>query len=119
MLLASIGVMVGGLAMTLASPIVLILMGLVLFTAGFFGAHSIASGWTGALATTGRAQASSLYNLSYYSGSSVIGWSAGLVFQQFGWSAMAAALAVLAGGAAAIAALFLPNRKASGHPGSS
>lgn len=118
-LLASIGVMVGGLAMTLASPIVLILMGLVLFTAGFFGAHSIASGWTGALATTGRAQASSLYNLSYYSGSSVIGWSAGLVFQQFGWSAMAAALAVLAGGAAAIAALFLPNRKASGHPGSS
>lgn len=118
-LLASIGVMVGGLAMTLASQIVLILMGLVLFTAGFFGAHSIASGWTGALATTGRAQAASLYNLSYYSGSSVIGWSAGLVFQQFGWSAMAAALAVLAGGAAAIAALFLPNRKASGHPGSS
>lgn len=118
-LLASIGVMVGGLAMTLASPIVLILMGLVLFTAGFFGAHSIASGWTGALATTGRAQASSLYNLSYYSGSSVIGWSAGLVFQQFGWSAMAAALAILAGGAAVIAALSLPNRKASGHPGSS
>lgn len=118
-LLASIGVMVGGLAMTLASPIILILMGLVLFTAGFFGAHSIASGWTGALATTGRAQASSLYNLSYYSGSSAIGWSAGLVFQQFGWSAMAAALAVLAGGAAVIAALFLPNRKASGHPGSS
>lgn len=118
-LLVSIGVMVGGLALTLASPIVLILSGLVLFTAGFFGAHSIASGWTGALATTGRAQASSLYNLSYYAGSSVVGWSAGLVFQQFGWSAMAAALAVLAGGAAVIAALFLPKHNALAHPVSS
>lgn len=110
-LLVSTGVMVCGLAMTVAGPVAAILVGLVLFTAGFFGAHSIASGWTGALASTGRAQASSLYNLSYYAGSSVIGWSAGLVFQQFGWSAMAGALAVLAAGAAAIAAALLP-----GHP---
>lgn len=111
-LLVSTGVMVCGLAMTLAGPVAAILVGLVLFTAGFFGAHSIASGWTGALASTGRAQASSLYNLSYYAGSSVIGWSAGLVFQQFGWSAMAGALAVLAAFAAAIAAALLPGHQA-------
>ncbi len=109
-LLVCTGTMVAGLAMTLGSPVALILVGLVLFTAGFFGAHSIASGWTGALATTGRAQAASLYNLSYYAGSSVVGWSSGLVFQQFGWSAMAGVLTVLAVLAAVAAVILLPGR---------
>lgn len=108
-LLMSIAVMTAGLALTLASPVAVILTGLVLFTAGFFGAHSIAPGWTGALATGGRAQAASLYNLSYYAGSSLIGWSAGLLFQHFGWGAMAGALAALAALAAAIAATLLPR----------
>ncbi|MFB9164629.1 MFS transporter [Arthrobacter psychrochitiniphilus] len=108
-LLVSAGVMAAGLAMTLAAPIPVILVGLVLFTAGFFGAHSIASGWTGALALMGGAQASSLYNLSYYAGSSVVGWSAGLVFQQFGWTAMAGALAVLIALAVVAAVTLLPR----------
>lgn len=112
-LLASTGTMLAGLAMSLASPVAMILAGLVLFTAGFFGAHSIASGWTGLLATTGRAQAASLYNLSYYAGSSIIGWSAGLVFQQFGWGAMAGTLAVLGALAAVVAATLLPGTTAS------
>lgn len=112
MLLASTAVMVGGLAVTLSGVLPVILAGLVLFTAGFFGAHSIASGWTGALATSGRAQASSLYNLSYYAGSSLVGWAAGLVFQGAGWAALAAALAVLAVLAAVTAAVLLP----AGHP---
>ena len=109
-LLGCTGAMVAGLALTLAAPVAVILVGLVLFTAGFFGAHSIASGWTGALATTGRAQASSLYNLSYYAGSSVVGWSSGLVFQQLGWSAMVGVLAVLALVAAVAAVALLPGR---------
>lgn len=112
-LLASTVVMAAGLALTLATPVALILAGLVLFTAGFFGAHSTASGWTGALASTGRAQASSLYNLSYYAGSSLIGWSAGFLFQRFGWGAMAGALAVLAAVAAAVAAALLPGRRSA------
>ncbi|MFQ4149181.1 MFS transporter [Arthrobacter sp. LAPM80] len=114
-LLVSCAVMILGLALTLASPVAMILVGLVLFTAGFFGAHSIAAGWTGAMASTGRAQASSLYNLSYYAGSSVVGWSAGLVFQQFGWSAMAGVLAVLTGLAAVVARALLPGRGTSGR----
>ncbi len=115
-LLASIAVMMAGLAMTLVQPLAVILVGLVLFTAGFFGAHSIASGWTGALAITGRAQASSLYNLSYYAGSSVVGWSAGFAFQRFGWTAMACALAVLATLAALAALTLLPNRQREREP---
>jgi len=110
-LLGSIAAMVAGLAVTLASPLPAVLAGLVLFTAGFFGAHAIASGWTGAMAASGRAQASSLYNLSYYAGSSVVGWSAGFLFQGFGWPALAGALVVLAVIAAVVAAALLPGRR--------
>jgi YNFM family putative membrane transporter len=95
-LLAGIVLMVAGLALTLTPVLALILAGLVIFTGGFFAAHSIGAGWTGSIATTGRAQASSLYNLAYYLGSSVIGWAGGLVFQSLGWTALAAAIMVLA-----------------------
>ena len=95
-LLAGLALMVAGLALTLTQVLALILAGLVIFTGGFFAAHSIGSGWTGSIATTGRAQAASLYNLAYYLGSSVIGWAGGLLFQSLGWTALAAAIAVLA-----------------------
>ena len=64
--------MITGVAITLSDNIIAVLIGLVVATVGFFGAHSIASGWTGQSAPAGRAQASSLYNLYYYGGSSVI-----------------------------------------------
>ncbi|MGA7203820.1 MAG: MFS transporter [Specibacter sp.] len=112
-LLASLALMLGGLALTVASPLLLILVGLLVFTAGFFGAHSIASGWTGAMAVTGRAQAASLYNLSYYAGSSVVGWSAGFVFQSLGWTALAAALGGLVAAAAITAVVLLPAARSS------
>lgn len=111
-LLGSTTVMVAGLAITLAPALPVILLGLVVFTAGFFGAHSIASGWTGMLASSGRAQAASLYNLSYYTGSSVVGWAAGFAFQALGWSALAGGLALLVLLAAVAAVVLLP----SGHP---
>ena len=61
-------------------------VGLVTFTAGFFGAHAVASGWTPVAADPrARAQASSLYYLGYYAGSSVFGWALGLVFGSAGW----------------------------------
>lgn len=95
-LLTGLGLSTAGLALTLAPSLVLILAGLVVFTGGFFAAHSIGAGWTGAIASTGRAQAASLYNLAYYLGSSIIGWAGGLLFQSYGWNALAAAVMVLA-----------------------
>ncbi|WP_308810205.1 MFS transporter [Arthrobacter sp. HMWF013] len=95
-LLAGILLMIAGLALTLTQVLALILAGLVVFTGGFFAAHSIGAGWTGSIATTARAQASSLYNLAYYLGSSVIGWAGGLVFQSLGWTALALTVMVLA-----------------------
>ncbi|QTG82909.1 MFS transporter [Arthrobacter crystallopoietes] len=105
-LLASIPVIIAGLAITLADSLPVILVGLVVFTAGFFGAHSVASGWTPRLATVGQSQASGLYNLFYYAGSSLLGWAGGLFFVQFGWSGVAifaAVLALLAGTTAVLA----------------
>lgn len=85
--LGSTGVMATGAALMLAP--VAVLAGLLLFTAGFFGAHAIASGWTPADATAeSRAQASSLYYFAYHAGSSLFGWGLGLglVFGQAGWT---------------------------------
>jgi hypothetical protein len=95
-LLGSIAVMIGGTLVTLAPTLWAIVPGLVILTAGFFGAHSVASGWVGARAPVGRAQAASLYNLFYYAGSSVVGWSAGFAFAGGGWPGAVILVCVLA-----------------------
>ena len=74
-----------GLLATLSENLVLIIAGLVVFTAGFFAAHAVASGWVPVLATGSRAQAASLYNLFYYVGSSLLGWLIGIPFMASGW----------------------------------
>ncbi|OIH85650.1 MFS transporter [Arthrobacter sp. UCD-GKA] len=84
-LLASIGLMAAGLAVTLADYLPAIIAGLLVFTAGFFAAHSVASGWIPMLGVGGRTQAASLYNLAYYSGSSIFGWAIGLAFKAGDW----------------------------------
>jgi YNFM family putative membrane transporter len=88
-------IMLAGAVLTLAGPLVAIVAGVGVFTFGFFGAHSIASGWVGRRARTARAQAASLYLLCYYGGSSVIGWLGGLVYGQGGWPALVAMIAGL------------------------
>ncbi|HXD29122.1 MAG TPA: MFS transporter [Arthrobacter sp.] len=120
-LLGSIGVMAAGLAVTLAPTLVLVLLGLVLFTAGFFSAHAVASGWVPLIGRTGRAQSASLYNLAYYTGSSLFGWAVGLAFIPYGWGGAVVFVLVLQGLAAGLAALFLrasgarPARTAAAH----
>jgi MFS transporter, YNFM family, putative membrane transport protein len=106
-LLVAVSIMMAGVAMTLSDNVIVVLIGLVVATAGFFGAHSTAAGWTGQAAPVGRAQASSLYNLFYYAGSSAIGWLGGVAFDARGWTAVAVTILVFAGIAVLLAALFL------------
>ncbi|MCM2131360.1 MFS transporter [Larsenimonas rhizosphaerae] len=80
-----IGVMAGGLAITLMSPVWAILVGMLIFTFGFFAAHSVASGWVGQRATQARGQASSLYLFSYYLGSSSAGTLGGVFWRWHQW----------------------------------
>lgn len=99
-LASSIGLTGAGLALTLAGPLPLVLTGLVVLTAGFFAAHATASGWVAARAGgRARAQASALYLLAYYGGSSLGGWLAGPAFTAAGWGG----LSVLVGGFLAVA----------------
>ncbi|MDF2825422.1 MAG: major facilitator transporter [Mycobacterium sp.] len=106
-LLVGIAVMATGVAMTLSSNVIVVLIGLVIATVGFFGAHAVASGWTGAEAGTGKAQASSLYNLAYYGGSSAVGWLGGVAFDGYGWPAVAGTVLALTVVAGVIAAVML------------
>ncbi|MDL0441743.1 MFS transporter [Stutzerimonas frequens] len=97
----------GGVALMLlgvglcATPwLVSIVVGLGVFTLGFFAAHAVASGQVGAHARGARAQASALYLCAYYLGSSVVGYGAGYVWDHAGWlplMALLAALFVIAG----------------------
>ncbi|WP_369044986.1 MFS transporter [Sinomonas sp. P10A9] len=93
---ASTVAMAAGAVVMVADSLAAVLIGLLVFTAGFFAAHGIASGWTGAIAASGRAQAASLYNLGYYGGSSLLGWAGGLVFHTWGWSALVLGVASIA-----------------------
>lgn len=94
-LIGAAALMLIGLLITGIDAVPAILIGLLIFTAGFFAAHATASGWVPVLVTTGRAQASSLYNLAYYGGSSLFGWAVGLAFQPWGWIGVVASVAVL------------------------
>ena len=108
-LLVSAAIMAAGVAITLSDNLFVVLAGLLIATAGFFGAHSIASGWTGRSAPVGKAQASSLYNLFYYGGSSVFGWFGGVAYDGYGWGAVALTIVVLVVIAAVVAAVTLPE----------
>ncbi|MCW2277079.1 MFS transporter [Heliophilum fasciatum] len=70
---------------TLAAPLLFKIIGLAVFTFGFFGAHSIASSWVGLLARHDRAQASGLYLFFYYTGAGVAGTLGGLLWSWYGW----------------------------------
>jgi len=85
MLFLTICTMALGALATLSQSVSSIVFGIALFTAGFFGAHTIASSWVGSRARTARAQAASLYLFFYYLGSSVSGTAGGWLWSSYGW----------------------------------
>jgi predicted MFS family arabinose efflux permease len=113
-LLACLATMAGGILLTVAPAVPVIVTGIALATAGFFAAHAIVAAWVPSQAPDAAGEASAIYSLSYYLGSSVLGWAAGLVFTAAGWSATAATLIAFVGAAAIIAVLSLRMGQ-SGH----
>lgn len=75
-----------GLLLSLADQLAAVLLGLVLITAGFFAGHAVASSSVSRTATTGRAQASALYQSAYYLGSSAGGTLGAVAFHTGGWA---------------------------------
>ncbi|MFJ9925916.1 MFS transporter, YNFM family, putative membrane transport protein [Streptomyces misionensis] len=80
------GTTAAGLLLSLAGSLPLVLLGLVLITAGFFAGHAVASSAVSKTATHGRAQASALYQSAYYIGSSVGSTVGAVAFHSDGWS---------------------------------
>ncbi|MDA8441749.1 MAG: MFS transporter [Peptococcaceae bacterium] len=108
----SIAIMLSGACLTLLPNLWLKIFGIALFTFGFFGAHSIASSWIGLNATVNKAQASSLYLLFYYTGSSVAGTLGGSLLTQFGWPGVVGMIALFLVIATALIGL-MPNAKSA------
>lgn len=92
-----------GLLLTWTTRLPVVLAGVLLFTAGFFAAHAVASGWVSRIANEHRAEASSLYLLAYYAGSSVLGAAAGFAYSGAGWHGVIAYIGVAFGVAVLIA----------------
>lgn len=90
-------ILLTGVIITLSSILWLKILGIALFTFGFFGGHSIASSWVGRLATSHKAQAASLYLFFYYVGSSVGGTTGGLFWSSFGWGGVVALIVFFLG----------------------
>ncbi|WP_232699535.1 MFS transporter [Brevibacillus daliensis] len=86
MIWSALIIMFLGVCLTLDGYLLVKIAGIAIFTFGFFGGHSVASGWVGQLATHDKAQASSLYLFCYYAGSSVGGTVGGLFWSGLGWS---------------------------------
>jgi YNFM family putative membrane transporter len=108
---AVMAIMLGGLVLTLAESLLLILLGIALYTFGFFATHSVASSWVGRRATTFKAVASALYLFCYYMGSSVMGSATGIMWERGGWHGVVAVL-----GAALVLALVIALRLRTAAP---
>jgi len=100
---ASVTLLIAGVALTAASPLPVVVAGIVVLTIGFFGAHSVASSWVGLRAREARAQASSLYLFFYYIGASVAGWAGGLCWSAWGWAGVAGFVGTLGATALGVA----------------
>lgn len=94
MLLIAIAIMLAGAILTLNGLLIMKIIGITVFTFGFFAAHSIASGWVSKRATHAKAQASSLYLFFYYFGSSVGGTVGGIFWMHYGWIGVISMIAV-------------------------
>jgi len=95
LLFLGLGTAVLGACLTLPDKLPMIILGIVVLTIGFFLTHSAASGWVGRIALRAKGHASSLYLLSYYLGSSVVGSTGGWFWHAAGWSALVGFVVVL------------------------
>ena len=82
----ALGITLLGVILLFVPSLAVMVLGLSLFTYGFFASHSVVSGLVGENAAANKAQASSLYLFFYYTGSSIGGTAAGVFWADFGWN---------------------------------
>ncbi|MFE3450513.1 MFS transporter [Nonomuraea sp. NPDC059194] len=86
-LVAALLVTVLGTLLTIPDNLVLVVIGLIVLTGGFFAAHAVANGWAAAQAPEGaRGHVSGVYTLFFYVGSSAGGTLGSIVYGKAGWN---------------------------------
>jgi predicted MFS family arabinose efflux permease len=98
-----------GAAITVPTPLWCVLTGLVLLTFAFFVAHAIAATWAGERVPAARSQASAVYSLAYYAGSSLVGLVGAALYARFGWTGSTVLVVTITAAAAVIALLGAPR----------
>lgn len=99
-----------GAAITVPAPLWCVLTGLVLLTFAFFVAHAIAATWAGERVPAARSQASAIYSLAYYAGSSLVGLVGAALYARGGWPAAMALVVTITAAAAVLAFFGAPRR---------
>lgn len=110
-----IGAMIAGLLVMLSSAVVVVVAGLVVFSAGFFAVHATGASWTGAHAAPSlRGHAGAVYTIAFYAGSGVGGWLLGFAVQAGGWGALTVVMIAMLLVGAGIASV--PSRQRIASP---
>jgi MFS transporter, YNFM family, putative membrane transport protein len=102
-----------GVALTIAGPLSLVVVGIATVTFGFFGGHSVASSWVGLEARHAKAQAAALYLFFYYVGSSVAGAVGGIFWGRWRWVGVVGFVVAMLVVALAIVRAFAPGAVAT------
>lgn len=84
-----------GLSMLLIPRLWALIAGLGVLTFAFFSTHTIASRIVSVNASRSKSSATSIYWLSYYAGSSIIGSLTGIILTRFGWDTFVEILLML------------------------
>lgn len=103
----SIGIMLLGSFVTLGDNLYVKVLGVAVFTFGFFGSNSVASSWVGKCADSDKAGASSLYLLFYYLGASFLGTTGGKFLTWYGWEGVVFLISIALFSALALSTLLL------------
>ncbi len=116
-LMAGAALQLAGAVATLVVPLPLKLLGLALFTFGFFTAHAVASTGVAHRGGAEKAAASAHYLLAYYTGSSAVGTLGGLVFARAGWRGVVGLVSALLVLAVTVAAALGRTARGAGRAG--
>ncbi|MGE4062666.1 MAG: MFS transporter [Rhodospirillaceae bacterium] len=114
LLLCSLAAVICGTLLTLADPLIVVVIGLVVMTIGYFIVHAVNSASVGPLAGEATGHASALYLLFYYLGSSISGTAGGWMWEHGGWPAVVAFTGLC--GLLALTLIFTARPRPTGRP---
>lgn len=96
--------MAAGLAVSLFESLAVVVVGLAIFTIGYFGVFTVCNAWVGRLASHRKAMISALFFSSAYMGSGILGSTVGIPWATWGWPGVVVTLGMAI---SLIAAIFL------------